>query len=173
VSKINKFIAKCYKGIQPVSDLGNYIGMVTLFIMMVLTAVDVTMRKTINMPVLGSYELLQFLLAIGAGLGLAHCAVKKQHVVIDLFTSKASEKTNGILGIFTGLFSIIVGIAMTWQLFNYIMITMKSGQSSAVLMIPIWPFVAIVTFGFALYTVVLIIHYLEFIRAAISKEEGK
>jgi TRAP-type C4-dicarboxylate transport system permease small subunit len=169
VSKINKFIEKCYKGIQPVSDLGNYIGMVTLFIMMVLTAVDVTMRKTINMPVLGSYELLQFLLAIGAGLGLAHCAVKKQHVIIDLFLSKMSDKSKGLLGSITGLFSILVGAGMTWQLYNYIMITMKSGQASAVLMIPIWPFVAIVTFGFALYTVVLIIHYLEFLRDATSK----
>lgn len=163
MNHLQNAIESLYKGIKPVSTVVNSIGMAAMTVMMVFVAVDVTLRKVANMPILGSIELTQFMLAICASFGLAQCAVNKGHVVVDLFISKLSTRTRGLLGIVTGILSVGVGVLMTWQLFNYVFIVMKENNVTGVLYIPIWPFVALVTFGFALFCFVLIIHFLEFI----------
>jgi TRAP-type C4-dicarboxylate transport system permease small subunit len=163
VNHLQNVIESLYRGIKPLSTVVNSIGMAAMTAMMVFVAVDVTLRKVANMPILGSIELTQFLLAICASFGLAQCAVNKGHVVIDLVISRLSRRTRGLLGIGTGILSIGVGVLMTWQLVNYIFITMKANNVTGVLYIPIWPFIALVTFGFALFCVVLIVHFLEFI----------
>jgi TRAP-type C4-dicarboxylate transport system permease small subunit len=163
VNHLQNTIESLYRGIKPLSTVVNSIGMAAMAVMMVFVAMDVTLRKLANMPILGSIELTQFILAICAAFGLAQCAVNKGHVVIDLVISRLSRRTRGLLGIGTGILSIGVGVLMTWQLISYIFITMKANNVTGVLYIPIWPFVALVTFGFALFCVVLIIHFLEFI----------
>jgi TRAP-type C4-dicarboxylate transport system permease small subunit len=163
VNRLQNAIEYLYKGIKPISAVVNAIGMAAMTVMMVFVAVDVTLRKVANMPILGSIELTQFMLAICASFGLAQCAINKGHVVIDLFISRLSRRSRGLLGIGTGVFSVGVGVLMTWQLFNYIFIIKEAGNVTGVLYISIWPFIALVTFGFALFCVVLIIHLLEFI----------
>jgi len=163
VDQLQSAIESLYKGIKPVSTVVNSIGMAAMTVMMVFVAVDVTLRKVANMPILGSIEITQFILAICAAFGLAQCAVNKGHVVIDMVISRLSSRSRGLLGIGTGILSIAAGVLMTWQLVNYVFITMKANNVTGVLSIPIWPFVALVTFGFALFCVVLIIHFLEFI----------
>ena len=163
MNHLQNAIESLYKGIKPLSTVVNSIGMAAMTVMMVFVAVDVTLRKVANMPILGSIELTQFMLAICGSFGLAQCAVNKGHVVIDMVISRLSRRTRGSLGIGTGILSIGVGALMTWQLINYVFITLKANNVTGVLYIPIWPVVALVTFGFALYCVVLIIHFLEFI----------
>jgi TRAP-type C4-dicarboxylate transport system permease small subunit len=163
VDRLQNAIDSLYKGIKPLSTVVNSIGMAAMAVMMVFVAVDVTLRKLANMPILGSIELTQFILAICASFGLAQCAVNKGHVVIDMVISRLSRRSRGLLGIGTGILGVGVGALMTWQLINYVLITLKANNVTGVLYIPIWPVVALVTFGFALYCVVLIIHFLEFI----------
>lgn len=163
MNRLQNAIESLYRGIKPLSTVVNSIGMAAMAMMMVFVAVDVTLRKVANMPILGSIEITQFILAICASFGLAQCAVNKGHVVIDMVTSRLSRRARGLLGIGTGILSIGAGVLMTWQLINYIFIIKKANNVSSVLYIPIWPFVALVTFGFALYCVVLIVHFLEFV----------
>jgi TRAP-type C4-dicarboxylate transport system permease small subunit len=59
---------------------------------------------------------------------------------------------------------------VTWQLFNYIFIIKEENNVSSVLKIPMWPFVALVTFGFALFCLVLFIHFLEHILEGSGKK---
>jgi TRAP-type C4-dicarboxylate transport system permease small subunit len=73
------------------------------------------------------------------------------------------------LGIGTGILSLAAAVLLTWQLFKYIFIVMDANNVTGVLYIPIWPFVALVTFGFALFCVVLIVHFLEFILEGSGK----
>jgi TRAP-type C4-dicarboxylate transport system permease small subunit len=137
--------------------------MVALAVMMFLTAFDVTLRKLANMPIQGAYELDQFMLAITISLGLAYCAVEKGHVTIDLLTSRLSKRTQGIINSITGLLTLIFVAIMTWQTFIYITMLARSGLTSTVLLIPVFPFVIIVTFGIALFSLVLLVNFLEFL----------
>jgi TRAP-type C4-dicarboxylate transport system permease small subunit len=95
---LENVIESLYKGIKPVSKVVNAIGMLSMTVMMVFVTVDVTMRKLANMPILGSIELTQFMLAVCASFGLAQCAVEKGHVVIDLVINKLTRRTRDCWG---------------------------------------------------------------------------
>ena len=144
--------------------------MVALAAMMFLTAIDVLGRKLFNSPILGSYELIQFMMAISIAFGLGYCGMKRAHINIDLVLMRLSKRANAILGVVTGFIAfVMIGIA-TWQTCMYIIRQISTNVESQVIHIPIYPFVGIVAFGLALYCVVLIIHWLEYIEQAASKE---
>jgi TRAP-type C4-dicarboxylate transport system permease small subunit len=157
MDNLQKAIDSMYKYMRPISTVANSIAMISLAVMMFLTAADVLLRKLANAPIMGSFEFTQFTMLICTGFGLAYCAVEKGHIFVDL------------LGIITGFLALVAGILLTWQQFQHIGLLQQSNQSSAVLMIPLYPFVGLLTFSLALYTIVLIIHFLEFIKQGAGK----
>ncbi len=170
---LKRVIDLLYKGLSPVADVANAIAMVALAAMMFLTAIDVLGRKLFNSPILGSYELIQFMMAISIAFGLAYCGMKKGHVNIDLILMHLSKRVNAILGIITGFIAfIMIGITV-WQTCLYIIRQASTNVQSPTLYIPIFPFVGIVAFGLALYCVVLIIHWLEYILQVMAIERGE
>jgi TRAP-type C4-dicarboxylate transport system permease small subunit len=173
MNKLKKIIGILYEKLGPVAAVSNGVSMVALAAMMFLTAFDVIFRKTLNAPIMGSYEIIQFQMGITVALGIAHCGLKKGHVNIDLITMHLSKRVNTILGIITGFLAfVIIGLA-TWQTCINMLMQARTSVTSTVLMIPIYPFVGIVAFGLALYCVVLIIHWLEYIQQAANKEGEK
>ena len=164
---LQSIIDKLYKVIKPISTVSNTIGMVALAVMMFLTAIDVTLRKTLNMPIIGAYELVQFMLAITVAFGLAYCGVEKGHVTVDLVENRLSKRKRAILNMVTGFLGLVIAILITWQ--TCVHVTKITSVLSQVLLIPIYPFVILVAFGIALYTLVLLVHFLEFIREGAKK----
>lgn len=143
--------------------------MVCLAAMMFLIAADVFLRYLLNKPILGSYELIQYLMVITVSFGLSYCCLQKGHVTLGLFTSRFPRRTRAIVDSVVGLLGLIVTLLMTWQTCIYIVILQKSQVASTVLLIPIFPFVAIVAFGVAFFGVVLLLHFLEFVREGMRK----
>jgi TRAP-type C4-dicarboxylate transport system permease small subunit len=134
--------------------------------MMLLTAIDVTLRKTLNMPILGSYEIIQFMMATTISFALAQCALEKGHITIDLIVVRFSKFGRVVIRCITAFLSLAMGVIVTWQLIVYVP-QMKDGSTlSPVLWIPLYPFVGIVAFGFILYSVILLINLGEYIAEA-------
>lgn len=159
-----------YKGIKPVSIVANAIGMVMMTVMMIFVTLDVTLRKLFDSPILGSIEITQFMLAICVSFGLAQCTIDKGHVIVDLFVSRLTTRAKARLEIVTGMLAFGSCVLVTWQLVNYIFIIKESNNVSSVLKIPMWPFVALVTFGFVLFCFVLFVQYLEYISEGSGKK---
>jgi TRAP-type transport system small permease protein len=170
VNRLQIVIESLYKGIKPVSSVVNVIGMVAMTLMMVFVALDVTLRKLANMPILGSIEITQFMLAICVSFGLAKCTIDKGHVTIDLLVARLTPRAKALLGIVTGFLALGSCLLVTWQLFNYIFIIKEVNNVSSVLKIPMWPFVALVTFGFVLFCLVLFVNFLEYILEGSGKK---
>ena len=158
------------KGLKPLSKSVNGIGMVMMTVMMVFVAVDVTLRKLFDSPILGSIEITQFILAICVAFALAQCTIDKGHVVIDLFIGRLTPLAKARLGIVTGILAFGSGVLVTWQLYNYIFIIKEANNVTNVLKIPMWPFVALVTFGFILFCIVLFVQILEYILEGSGKK---
>lgn len=160
---LTKFLESFYRIIKPINRVTSSVGMVLLAAMMFLTAADVILRYSLNKPIQGSYELTQFMLAIIVAVGLSYCAVEKGHVNIDIITIRMPPRTRAIVDSVTGLLGLIVAGLMAWQTCIHIIMLQKSGLVSTVLLIPVYPFVAIVAFGIIFFFVVLIVQLLEFI----------
>ncbi len=169
MSGLERVIKSLYRIIKPVNNIAGSAGMVCLAAMMFLTAADVFLRYSLNKPILGSYELIQYMLVITVAVGLAYCGLEKSHVALDVLTSHLDRRTRAIVDSIVGLLGLIVASLITWQTCIYIIVLRKSQLLSTVLLIPVYPFMAIVAFGIAFFCVVLVLHFLEFILEGISK----
>ncbi len=139
------------------------IGMVVLGAMMFLTATDVILRYIFNRPVPGAYELTQFMMAIVVPFGIAYCAYVEGHVSVDLLITRFSKRIQNILGVFTSFLSLGLFILITWQNIKFIKEQFDSKLTSAVLLIPVYPFVFFVALGIGIFCIIILRDLLRYI----------
>ena len=143
---------------HPIIKLLNGTAMGIVAAMMFLTATDVILRYVFNR-----------MMAILIPFGLAYCAVQGGHVAVDLVVSRFSKKTQSILGSITTLLCLGLFMLITWQNVIYIGENFESKLTSAVLLIPVYPFVAAVAIGSAALCLVLVLDFLNYLKKAVEK----
>jgi TRAP-type C4-dicarboxylate transport system permease small subunit len=154
---------------HPIVSVLKSIAMGILVIMMFLTAMDVFFRYIFNRPITGSYELIEFMMATLVAFGIAYCAVIDGHVSVDLVVARFSEKTQAIIGSITSLLSLCLFILITWQNILYIRENFHSKLTSAVLFIPVYPFIVAMAIGFAVLCMVLLTNLFRYLSEATTK----
>ena len=140
-----------------------------LAIIMFLTFVDVVLRYVFNRPIVGSYELISYMMAILVAFGLAYCAVKKGHVTVDLLITHLPLPAKGIFESIIYFLSLVFFSLVTWQSALYVKETFNLKLISAVLRIPAYPFVAIVVLGSAVFCLVLLVDFLNSLSKMVKK----
>jgi TRAP-type transport system small permease protein len=138
------------------------IGAVALAAMMFLTAFDVVMRYVFNQPVKGALEMVEYLMAVLVSFSIAYCAEQKGHVTVDLIMAGFSKRVQAFFNFITNLMALVLTGLICWQSILYITDTHSSRLTSAVLLIPAYPFVAVVAVGFGVYALLLAIHSCEY-----------
>ena len=63
-----------------------------LFVMMVMTVVDVLLRKFTNMTIIGCGEMTEMMMAVVVFCSLAQCQVTDSHIRIDLIIGRCTPK---------------------------------------------------------------------------------
>jgi len=154
---------------RPVIKLLNGIAMGTVAAMMFLTATDVILRYVFNRPIGGAYELMEYMMAILIPFGLAYCALQGGHVSVDLLVSRFPKKIQSIIGSITTLFCLGLFLLITWQNVIYIKEHFESNLTSAVLLIPVYPFIGAVAIGSAALCLVLVLDFLNYLSEARSR----
>jgi len=91
-TNLEKFVQRSQKGIFPVTKIAAYIGAAMLALLVIIPLIDITMRRLLNKPLAGSYELSEFALGLMVFFTLAYCAVKGIHIVVDVATARLPEK---------------------------------------------------------------------------------
>jgi len=137
--------------------------------MMFLTATDVILRYIFNRPISGAYEVIEYMMAILIPFGLAYCALQGGHVSVDLLVSRFRKKIQLIISTITTLFCLILFVLITWQNVIYIKEHFEANLTSAVLLIPVYPFVAAVAIGSAALCLVLVLDFLNYLSEVVEK----
>lgn len=157
------------KAAREVSVVLHSVGVGVLAVMMLLTAADVILRYVFNRPILGSFELTEYMMAIVVAFTLAYCYVVKEHVAVDLVVSRFSQRTQAIIDTITSLVGFGIFCVITWQCVLQTIILLNSGLTSAVLSIPAFPFVAVVALGSAVLSLAILASFFEFLSKAVSE----
>ena len=147
----------------------NSIAAAFLFILMLLTCSDVILRYLFNKPIMGSFELTEFMMAIIVSFSLANCALQKGHVRVDLLVSRLSERAQIVMNslayfAFLGLFALI-----TWRIVPRAMEMMEFNQVGLISRIPVPPFVLLVAVGTAVLCIVQLKNLLDVLRKGSKK----
>ena len=154
---------------RPTSGVFHSVGAFVLVLMMMLTAADVILRKTMNLPIVGSYDLIVYMMAIVVAFGLAYCAVMQGHVKVDLVVEHFPRRVRAIIDSITAFLSMGLFSLITWQCFVQMKQLFASNVTSMVLLIPAFPFVGMVGAGSALLTLVLLAYFFDFLSQAVRK----
>ena len=154
---MSRILSRILKILQRLSTYLAYLGCLALFSMMCLTIADVAGRYIFNKPILGAYELTEFMVLVLIFSFLGYTQAHKSHVAVDLFIMFFPQKFKIAIEIFNHLACLAVMILITWMGFEKAIEMMETGESSPNLALPSYPFVFFLVLGCAVLCI-------EFIR---------
>ena len=88
----SKIVNTYMKAVTSVVNKIGLLGAFTMIGLMMLTVADVFLRKFFNAPILGSYEITEFLLVVLVFFAIPWAALKKANVKVDLIVGELSER---------------------------------------------------------------------------------
>ena len=135
----------------------NRIAGVILFLMMLLTLIDVLLRKLWSQGILGGLEISEFMLAGMVFCALAQSQIEDRHVRVDLLAGRCHVLDGKWLTAFVQFLSVLMIGAISVSSFLYAISIRKAGEVSLDLGIPRYPLILLATLGFALLGLVMLI----------------
>lgn len=131
------------------SDRFSYIGAFTLFTLMVLTTADVVGRYVFKNPIIGTYELTEYLVLITIFAFFPYTQSKDSNISVDILFERFPAKFQGVINLFNHLVCLFLMVLIIWQSIEKAMKLEAAGQASTNLSIPSYPFMLFVAVGCA------------------------
>jgi TRAP-type C4-dicarboxylate transport system permease small subunit len=166
---LQKTVNVLAKGVEPVTRWAHNIGSGVLAAMMFLTAADVTLRYAFNSPILGSYELQEFMMVTMIAMGIGYCAFLKGHINVDILFNKLPQRVQATFNVFHYLIAACLFALVTWRTFLEGLLMQSRNMTSTVLYIPVLPFYCVAAFGSAVLCLAFLYNSIE----SLSKVFGK
>lgn len=138
-----------------------YVAAGILSLMMFLIMADVVLRYVFNRPIVGSYEIVQYMMAILTSFAVVYCAYEKGHVSVEIVYDHLSKNFQLILSFVISFVLFLLLLLFSWQNIIYIKEIYNQRMMSAILYIPMYPFVAAVAISFVATCVVVFIDFIE------------
>jgi TRAP-type C4-dicarboxylate transport system permease small subunit len=118
--------------------LGGLAALV-LFLMMLLTFVDVISRYVFNSPIPGAFEITEMMMATLIFAGLPLVSARMEHITIDLFDPLVPQMLRGLRDALISLMGAVMIGALSWRMWIKAEETREYGDRTAALHIPIAP----------------------------------
>ena len=151
------------------SKILNYIGSVVLFMLVIMTTIDVTGRYLFSKPLPATYELTQFMFSITVFFGMAYFGIIKRHIRINLLVDKFPPAAQNIIDTTTGLLSLGMCIVLSWQAFVQARVLQLDKLRSDIWHIPIFPFQFLIALALAIFAMVLLADFLESLATVLKR----
>ena len=166
LSRIGRFLEKT---IFPFSRFLHGIGQFILVLMVLVTVVDVFLRYVFSKPIVGSYELTEFMMAILVFGSVGYTMAVKGHVCVDLVTNRLPERFQSILECLTSLLAFLLFGLDTWRNVLHAGLAWKRNDVSGELYIPVSPFILFVALGIAVLSLILLVQFFQSLAKAVKK----
>jgi len=139
-----------------ISSALAYVGALSLFGIMCLTTADVVGRYFFNAPILGVFELTEFMVLILIFSFVAYTQFTKSHVSVDLLITLFPKKFRIYIELFNHSLCLILMGLITYMGFSRALELVEFGEASPNLGVPLYPFVFFLVLG----CVVMCIEYI-------------
>jgi TRAP-type transport system small permease protein len=129
------------------SRLLSYIGNAAIALMMLLTTADVIGRYFFSAPVLGAYEITEYLMLIMVFSFLGFAQSQKAHISVDIVFDRLPGRLQRFLGRFDHFLCLVMLILVSTMGVHRVLDIINSGASSTLLKIPDYPFAVFMVVG--------------------------
>lgn len=124
-----------------------------LFLMMMLTFVDVIFRYVLSEPIFGSTEMVRVMLALIIFLGLGVANARDKHIVVELFDQRLRSISPRAYDLLVQGFSVVAMLLIVYVLYRQAAEAAHTGATTLVLDWPLSWIIGIIT-GLAVLSVV-------------------
>ncbi len=156
--------------IKNIVKLLYWIAGISIICMMLITCVDILLRLSVTLyhryhigfleplePIAGTYELVCFMGAVAVAFAMAHTSLEKGHVAVSLIVRLLPIRFQGVIGVITNLFCLILFSLLSWRSIVYGNHLREIHEVSLTLQLPFYPFVYGVGFASAILCLALIL----------------
>jgi TRAP-type C4-dicarboxylate transport system permease small subunit len=146
-------------------------GGLLLALMMFITAADVFLRYVFNRSIAGAVELNEVLLILVVFFSVAQAAVRKDHVRVELLVSKLPVTLQPILNVVSDTVVFCLAFLIAWQAALFALDKWEKGLTTAVLAIPIYPFIVLFALSIVLFCLIILLDLIKDIRTLMAAQE--
>ena len=158
---IEKTIHALEKLVSPISRVNRWVAMAVTVAMMFYVTASTILRYAFRSPLKGTIEVVEFMMICMVFLGLAYAATHGSIVTITLFLKKLPQRIQAVVVSITCFLSVGIVALIAWEgFFRGMSMLQHWGQESAVLGIPLYPFLFVLAFGMAVLCLSLIADFL-------------
>jgi len=159
--------------VKGISSILDKLAGLCFFSVMLLIVANIILRTVFHQPILGTYELVGFITAMGVALALAHCAFQDGHIAVSFIIEHFTWKTQSIVAVFVNVTSLMLWTAAVWSLGKFGYAMKIKGLVSPSAEIPVYPFIYLVAFGLMGLCLVLLFKSLASFRAVLGNDTAK
>ncbi len=134
-------------------------GGAVLIALMLLTVVDVTLRKLANAPIFGGQDIAQVALLVVVAFTMAYGGRTGAHVSVDLLGAVAGPAVTRWTDLVVKAAGAVMLSVLVWRCMVNGLNAADYGEASNLLNIPFLPFYMSLALGFAAYVIVLIVEF--------------
>jgi TRAP-type C4-dicarboxylate transport system permease small subunit len=108
----------------PATDLGgpgralSTLAGVMIFVMMVVTTIDVIGRDVFNLPLFGAFEMTEILMGLVIFAGMPLTTAAREHITVNFLESVVSPRVRCIQAAFGDVLSATVAAVMAWRIYG-------------------------------------------------------
>ena len=117
--------------------------------------------RIVRAPVSGTYEIVSFLGAIVTAGALGYTQKRKDHIVVDILSDRFPAPVKRALDGVSHAVTLVLFSIVSWQTFAWGRRLMQTGELSETLKVAYYPFVFLVSLGFAVLALTLLLDLLE------------
>lgn len=138
----------------------RYIGSISLAAMMFLTTADVAGRYFFNSPILGAFEITEYLMSLLVFSFLAYTQSEKGHISVDIVFDRLPQRLKCVVYRFNHLACLLIMLFVTRMGVQRAIELAHSGERSTLLKIPVYPFAMFLVIGCAVFCIEFLIDLL-------------
>ncbi len=165
LQRTGRFLKKVLFG---VGDKGLIAMAVVMMGLVMLTVVDVTMRRAFDAPLGFTYEIMGLGMTVIVWGSILYSTGLERHISVDVIMSRIPGRFKRIMVLIWDFVTIVVLFLLGWQSILYAIKLANTKTETQMLDIPVYPFVIIVAFG-AIWAGLML--YCNFINSCREKAE--
>ena len=119
-------------------------------------------------PLAGTVELVEMAGAILLALGVAYTAMTKGHIMVGILVDQFPPRTQGVVDLVITGISLFFSFLLARELLFYAISMMEKGYETGHLKIPLAPSIFIVSFGFMMLALVLLLDLIKAFNQALK-----
>lgn len=167
---MTKWIERSEKILNKLIDIQQFISNIFLIFIMSIITFDVLGRNLLNKPLKGTYEMTELGAALLVFFALAITHRKDDHITIDFFVERFSEKVRNIIN---GIVEIVIAVIlfiMSKNIFDNALRMMERKTTTTDLALSLYPFLFLITFTLIIFALTAIFKAINYFGLAVNKK---